>query len=62
MSGGVQLRADAGLPVDPEAVAKLNSPERGKLYRELGLHPVQVAAAEEAVRAVIAGWYGRTRA
>jgi hypothetical protein len=57
---GVQLRADAVLPIDPEAAAKLSTPERGELYRQLGLDALQIAAAEEAVRAVIAKRYGRT--
>jgi hypothetical protein len=54
----VQLRLD-GLPVDPREVAKLLAPERGALYRDLNLDPLQVAAAEEAVRAVLRGSYGR---
>jgi hypothetical protein len=58
VSGAVQLPLD-GLPVDPIEVSKLLAHERGAVYRELGLHPLQIAAAEEAVRAVIAGSYRR---
>jgi hypothetical protein len=58
MTTGVQLRL-VGLPIDPEATAKLSAPERDALYRQLGLHAVQIAAAEEAVRLALAHQYGR---
>jgi hypothetical protein len=47
------------LPLDPVELAKLTSPERGRIYDQLGLHALERAAAEEAVRAVIAGNYRR---
>ena len=56
MSAAVQLTFD-GLPLDPHQVARLLAHERSTLYRELKLHPLQIAAAEEAVRQVIAGHY-----
>lgn len=54
----VQLRLE-GLPLDPIEVSKLLAHERSALYRELGLDPLQIAAAEEACRRVIAQEYGR---
>jgi hypothetical protein len=61
MSAAVQLSFEAD-GLDPHELAKLPTPDRGAVYRELQLHPLQVAAAEEAVRAVIAGSYrGRGR-
>jgi hypothetical protein len=56
VSSAVQLTLD-GLPLDPNEVARLLAHERSALYRELKLHPLQIAAAEEAVRQVIAGHY-----
>lgn len=50
---------DAQLPLDPAELAQLSAPERGLLYRQLGLCVLQRAAAEEAVRAVLAGQYRR---
>ncbi|MEK6327487.1 MAG: hypothetical protein AABM66_08200 [Actinomycetota bacterium] len=47
------------LPVDPAELAKLTAPERGRIYRKLELHPLQIASAEEAVTAVIRGRYRR---
>ena len=58
MSGVVRLPLD-GLPLDPIEVSKLLTHERGALYRQLDLDAIQIAAAEEAVRAVIAGDYRR---
>ena len=64
MRGGVQLRVAAELPLDPVELAarRLSTPERGRLYRELGLCPLQIAAVEEAVRLVRAREYGRRAA
>jgi hypothetical protein len=45
--------------LDPHALAALSAPERGNLYRELGLDPMQRACAEEATRKVLAREYGR---
>lgn len=56
---GVQLRADPLLPIDPVDVAKLSTPARGDVYRALDLHPVQIAAIEDAVRLVRRGEYLR---
>ncbi len=58
---GVQLRIAAELPIDPEAAAKLTTPERGRLYDQLALDLLQRQAAEEAIRLVIAKRYGRGR-
>lgn len=58
VSATVQLRLD-GLPLDPIEVAQLTSPDRGKLYRDLRLCPLQIVAIEEAVRRVVAGAYPR---
>jgi hypothetical protein len=41
------------LPLDPVQLARLIAPERGAVYRRLGLHPVQIEAAEAAARLVI---------
>jgi hypothetical protein len=41
-------------------LAKLTTPERGRVYAEADLDAMQIAAAEAAVRAVIAKTYGRT--
>jgi hypothetical protein len=48
----VQLEFE--LPLDPVQLARLTSPERGALYRRLGLDPVQIEAAEAATRLAIA--------
>jgi hypothetical protein len=61
VSGGVQLRIGAELPIDPESAAKLTTPERGALYNELELDFEQRQAVETAVRLVIAKRYGRGR-
>lgn len=61
MTGDVQLRLVAELPIDPESAAKLTTPERGKLYDELGLDFEQRQASEDAVRLVIAKRYARYR-
>jgi hypothetical protein len=58
MSAAVQIPLK-GLPLDPFELAALPAPERGKLYGELKLDPVQVAVSEDAVRLVIARKYGR---
>ena len=42
------------LPLDPVQLARLTTPERGALYRRLGLHPVQIEAAEAATRLAVA--------
>lgn len=55
---GVQL-ALGSLPLDPVEVSKLVSHERASLYAAAGLHAVEIAVAEEAVRAVLRGKYGR---
>lgn len=55
----VQLRLDPQLPLDPIETSKLLGYQRAALYRELGLDPLQIAAAEEAVRRAIAGSYQR---
>ena len=55
--GGIQIPL-GDLPLNPREVALLTTPERGRLYAELGLHPVQIEAAEAAVRRVIARRYG----
>ena len=57
--GGVQLRVDADLPLDPLELAALSIFERTKLYTALDLHAVQIAAAEDAIRAVQLRKYGR---
>jgi hypothetical protein len=59
---GVQLPlgsevARDGLPVDPAEVASLTTPERGRLYDELGLDFEQRQACEDACRLVLAGRY-----
>ena len=56
--GGIQIPL-GDLPLNPHEVALLNAPERGRLYVALGLHPVQIEAAEAAVRRVIARRYGK---
>jgi hypothetical protein len=55
---GAQITVD-GFRLDPFELAKLLTPDRGAHYAALGLSPPQISAAEEAVRAVIAGRYGR---
>lgn len=45
---------EIAIPLDPVQLARLTSPERGALYRRLGLHPVQIVAAEDAARLAIA--------
>ena len=47
------------LPLDPVQLARMTSPERGALYRRLGLHPVQIEAAEAATRLVLARMFRR---
>ena len=47
------------LPLDPVQLAPLTSPERGAIYREAGLDPLQIDAIEQAVRLVLRGRYGR---
>jgi hypothetical protein len=49
----VQLHLELQLPLDPVQWAQLDSPERGRRYRELGLDQFQIAAAEDAVRQVL---------
>ena len=56
MNSAVQLTFD-GLPLDPIEVSKLLSYQRAALYRELDLDRFQIAAAEEAVRLLVAGRY-----
>lgn len=52
MSGDVQLRIAAELPVDPVELAKLPAFERAKLYDQLEpLDFAQRQACEDAVRA-----------
>ncbi|MEK6326449.1 MAG: hypothetical protein AABM66_02840 [Actinomycetota bacterium] len=48
----------AQLPVDPHQLASLLAHERAAVYAELELNPLHRAAAEEAVREVIAGRHG----
>lgn len=61
MSVAVQLSFEAeGL--DPHELALLSITERGRLYAELDLAPLQIAAAEDAVRLVLARRYGREAA
>lgn len=51
-----------GLPLDPHELAQLSTPDRGRLYAELGLDNFQISAAEEATRAVVRRKYrGRQR-
>ena len=49
----------ARLPLDPQALAKLTTPERGEIYKTLGLDRLQIASAEDAVHHVVAGRYSR---
>jgi hypothetical protein len=49
----------AALPLDPHRLADLLAHERAAGYAELELNLLQRAAAEEAVREVIAGRYRR---
>ncbi|MEK6271474.1 MAG: hypothetical protein AABM42_02350 [Actinomycetota bacterium] len=56
MSAAVQLPLD-GLPLDPIEVSELLAHQRAELYRELGLDHFQIAAAEQAVRLLVAGRY-----
>jgi hypothetical protein len=60
VSAGVQLRLGAELPLDPERLAELTAPERGKVYDEARLDFLQRAAAEDAVRMIIARRHRRT--
>lgn len=48
-----------GLPLDPHALAEIPLLERAALYADLQLDPHQREAAEAAVRALLAGTYGR---
>jgi hypothetical protein len=57
VSGGVQLRIAAELPIDPVAAAEIPILERRRLYDELGLDVLQRQAVEEAVRLVVAKKY-----
>ena len=52
----VQLSFEAD-GLDPHELAKLSITARALIYAELGLDLLQRQAAEEAVRAVIAGRY-----
>ena len=63
MTGGAQLRLDAGgaLPLDPVQMAEVPILERAKVYDALCLDFPQRQAVEEAVRLVIAKRYGRRR-
>jgi hypothetical protein len=58
---GVQLPLAVGieLPFRPEELSRLTTPERGRVYAEVGLDAMQIGAAEAAVRAVIAKTYGK---
>ncbi len=61
---GVQLPLQTGsstLPFDPHQLATLPTPERGRLYGELGLDFPQRQAAEDAVRLVLRRRYGGRR-
>ena len=63
MSGAVQIPLATGglaLPFNPRELSRLTTPERGKLYEDTGLDVLQRAAAEDAVRRVIAGQYSRS--
>jgi hypothetical protein len=60
VSGGVQLRIAAELPIDPAAAAEIPILEHRRLYDELALDPLQRQAVEDAVRAVLAGQYARS--
>jgi hypothetical protein len=60
VSGGpVQLNLDGGL--DPRQLARLALLERVKLYDELNLSIEQRECAEQAVRMISGGMYGRKR-
>ena len=59
--GGVQLPLAAEFPFRPEELARLTTPERGRVYAAAGLDAMQISAAEDAVRAVIAKTYGVKR-
>ncbi len=62
MIGAVQIPLATGgssLPFDPRELSRLTTPERGKLYEDTGLDVLQRAAAEDAVRRVIADQYPR---
>jgi hypothetical protein len=48
------------LPFRPEELAKLTTPERGRVYAAADLDAMQIDAAEAAVRAVIAKTYAKT--
>ena len=56
----VQLPLAAGnssLPFDPHELSKLLAFERADVYHQSGLDRMQIAAAEQAVHAVLAGEY-----
>ena len=59
MSGGVQLRLAAELPLDPVELARLPILARAALYSELQLAPEQRECAEAAVRRVLRAEYLR---
>jgi hypothetical protein len=48
---------DFGLPFDPNVLADLTTPERGRVYADCGLDDAQRMACEAAVRLVIRGQY-----
>ena len=52
---------DLPLPFDPHELAELTTPERGRLYAEIGLDVLQRDVAEEAVRLVLRRSYGGRR-
>jgi len=55
-------QGEFALPLDPVQLARLIAPERGRRYAALGLDQLQIAAAEDGVRAVLRREYrGATR-
>jgi hypothetical protein len=46
---------NAQLPLDPAELAELSAPERGAIYKALGLGVLHIAGIEETVRAVLRG-------
>ena len=59
-SAAIQLSFEAS-GLDPYELAQIPIFDRATLYTELGLCPLQREAAEAAVRALLAGTYGRRR-
>ena len=58
MNAAVQLSFEAA-GLDPHELAKLDTIDRGRLYDDLDLCPLQREAAEDAVRLIKRGEYLR---